>query len=129
MEGIDVTMIIVYPIYLTLGGRGVRWRDPRNRLSVNIRYTNSDVIINTDCLNISHLNNPFVIENGPINGYFIDNGEMIRVTNLVGYDGSSILKRCPACGVVEQLEGFDYEGRDTGVRRDQSNCMVCRANY
>lgn len=129
MKGNDLIMNIVYPIYFTLGGVGVRWREVRNRIRVDINYTNNNNIINTDILNTNHLNGSFEIINGPVSGYFIENNEMVRVTNLIGYDGYSILKLCPNCGNVKTLEEFDYEGRDSGGRRDQSNCMECRKSY
>ena len=128
MKGNDCEMNIVYPVYFTLGGKGVNWREARNSISVDINYTNGNTVLNTNCLNTNHLGTPFTIYPNPVNGYFIEGREMIRVTNLVGYDGNSILKCCPACGLTKSLEDFDYKGRDTGGKRDQSNCMVCRAS-
>ena len=55
-----------------------------------------------------------------------------RVTNIVGFDGVSLLKRCTNCGEVKpSADGFGAEGRctnkTTGMRRDQAQCKQCRA--
>ena len=55
-----------------------------------------------------------------------------RFTNIVGFDGESLLKKCTNCGEVKpSAEGFGAEGRctnsKTGMRRDQAQCKQCRA--
>ena len=52
-----------------------------------------------------------------------------RVTNLVGYDGNEILKRCPYCLQHKHVTEFGYSGRYTNGRRDQSRCNLCRKQY
>lgn len=83
-------------------------------------------------IEMTHLSESFSINNGvSVNGYFLQDGEKIRVTNIVGYDytAKDFLKQCPQCGSVETIEAFDYAGRVTDELRDQSNCMDCRGNY
>lgn len=60
-----------------------------------------------------------------INGYDANNN---RITNLVGYNGHTLLKRCPNC--EQELSPLDYgaSGRVTNSRRDQSHCIECRSN-
>ena len=60
-----------------------------------------------------------------INGYDANNN---RVTNLVGYDGTELIKRCPQCTDKHATE-FGYSGRTTNRKRDQSQCTNCRARY
>lgn len=61
-----------------------------------------------------------------INGWDIAGN---RVTNLVGYDGVEVLKKCPACYEIKYVTDFGYSGRYTNRRRDQSQCMECRSQY
>lgn len=61
-----------------------------------------------------------------VNGYDENNN---RITNLVGFDGSSLLKRCPRCQQTKIVTEFGYSGRVTNSRRDQSNCSACRGSY
>lgn len=120
-------MNIIYPVYFTRGGRGINWRTQRNRITVDLNYYPNHVI-NTSILDTCHLSGQFTIN--PISsGYFLQNGQMVRVTNLAGYDGNNILKYCPACGNIKTIQEFDYSGRFTGEQRDQSNCMECRQAY
>ncbi len=60
------------------------------------------------------------------NGYDANNH---RVTNLVGCDGSQLLKRCPACGLDKSPLDYGEQGRITTWQRDQSQCLTCRARY
>ena len=58
-----------------------------------------------------------------------------RATNIVGFDGCDLLKRCtnPDCDdpVKPRANGFGEKGRTTnkrtGMRRDQAQCKVCRS--
>lgn len=61
-----------------------------------------------------------------INGYDANNN---RVTNLVGYDGIELVKRCPHCNSDKHVTEFGYSGRTTDRRRDQSQCTACRGRY
>lgn len=61
-----------------------------------------------------------------INGYDANNN---RVTNLVGYDGVELMKRCPHCDIDKHITDFGYSGRTTNRKRDQSQCTVCRGRY
>lgn len=60
-----------------------------------------------------------------INGYDANNN---RVTNLVGYDGIELIKRCPQC-TDKHITDFGYSGRTTNMKRDQSQCTDCRGRY
>ncbi|MGV8146290.1 MAG: hypothetical protein ACLKAK_10850 [Alkaliphilus sp.] len=52
-----------------------------------------------------------------------------RVTNLVGYDGIEMAKKCPRCNITKHVTRFGYDGRYTNRRRDQSYCNECRGSY
>lgn len=58
-----------------------------------------------------------------ISGYDANNS---RVTNLVGYDGRELLKRCPYCMSDKHVTKFGYSGRITNGKRDQSRYTHCR---
>ncbi len=121
-------MDIIYPIYFTKKGRGIDWRVPRNRINITLRYENGSTTV-SDYLSGLHLHSAFTFDDGYVSGYFIDDDEMVRVTNLVGYDGNNILKWCPNCKQIKGIEGFDYSGRYANGQRDQSNCKDCRSMY
>lgn len=61
-----------------------------------------------------------------MNGFDANNK---RVTNLVGYDGSELLKLCPNCSKVKPVIEFGYSGRTIRIKRDQSHCSECRGTY
>ncbi|UYZ38004.1 hypothetical protein OD350_10140 [Clostridium beijerinckii] len=61
-----------------------------------------------------------------MNGYDYNNN---RVTNLVGYDGQELIKRCPCCMRDKHVTEFGYSGRITNRKRDQSQCTNCRGSY
>ncbi|MCL6612987.1 MAG: hypothetical protein K6T66_15760 [Peptococcaceae bacterium] len=78
---------------------------------------------------------PFMISNDPdfkgVSGYDADEN---RATNIVGFDGRDLLKRCtnPDCLEIKpRAEGFGEKGRCTNpktkMRRDQAQCKVCRS--
>jgi len=79
---------------------------------------------------------PFMISNDPafkgVSG-FDTNGN--RATNIVGFDGKDLLKKCtnPKCKepIKPRESGFGSEGRctnkNTGMRRDQAQCIECRS--
>lgn len=54
-----------------------------------------------------------------------------RVTNIVGFDGTHLIKECPKCGSEKTSIEFGLSGRtmENGEVRDQSNCTRCRAHY
>jgi len=53
-----------------------------------------------------------------------------RLTNYCGYDSrKGWLKYCPNCQRIMPLTYFDYNGRNTGEERDQSQCSECRSRY
>jgi len=58
-----------------------------------------------------------------INGY---DGNNNRVTNLVGHDGTNLLKKCTACGLEKYPADYGVSGRFTNKQRDQSQCSDCR---
>lgn len=57
-----------------------------------------------------------------------------RATNIVGFDGKDLLKRCtnPDCyePIKSRASGFGESGRctnkKTGMKRDQAQCVECR---
>ncbi|WP_201261877.1 hypothetical protein [Metasolibacillus fluoroglycofenilyticus] len=61
-----------------------------------------------------------------INGYDANNN---RITNLVGYNGQTLLKKCPSCKRLLSPLSYGANGRVTGRRRDQSQCSDCRSSY
>ncbi len=78
----------------------------------------------------------FLIDNNPdfdgISGYDA-NGD--RVTHIVGFDGTDLLKRCthPNCRAIKQsANGFGEKGRNSNpkrpMRRDQAQCSECRTH-
>lgn len=53
-----------------------------------------------------------------------------RFTNLVGFDGNELLKKCPKCLAEKHITEFGNSGRFTNnEHRDQSNCNDCRSSY
>lgn len=58
-----------------------------------------------------------------------------KATNIVGFDGSDLLKRCtnPNCDqpIKPRAAGFGESGRCTDrlkrYRRDQAQCIICRS--
>lgn len=88
-----------------------------------------DIIINGN-------EEPFMINTRPdfegVSG-FDANGN--RATNIVGFDGKDLLKKCtsPKCKdpIKPRESGFGSEGRctnkKTGMRRDQAQCKLCRS--
>lgn len=78
---------------------------------------------------------PFIISDADgfkgVTGYDANRN---RATNIVGFNGNDLLKRCtnPDCAdpIKPRAEGFGESGRctnkKTGMRRDQAQCIVCR---
>jgi hypothetical protein len=57
-----------------------------------------------------------------------------RVTHVVGFDGTDLLKRCthPECREIKpSTSGFGEKGRNShpakSMRRDQAQCSECRS--
>lgn len=122
-------MNINLPFYFTKRGRGIDWRLSENHINVTLRYEDNTEIT-TNKLTQMHLSNGnFIILNSPVSGYFIHNNDMIRVTNLVGFNNGNLLKMCPSCGEVKPITEFDHSGRYTPYLRDQSQSSVCRSSY
>ncbi|TPV92969.1 MAG: hypothetical protein B7733_22970 [Myxococcales bacterium FL481] len=48
-----------------------------------------------------------------------------RITNIVGADANSLIKRCPHCKIRKPFADFGEE-RTTNELRDQSYCTECR---
>lgn len=78
---------------------------------------------------------PFMISNEPdFKGVSGKDANGNRATNIVGSDGSDLLKKCtdPDCDepIKPRESGFGSNGRctnkKTGMRRDQAQCIVCR---
>ncbi|MGP1411617.1 MAG: hypothetical protein ACTTKD_07265 [Peptoanaerobacter stomatis] len=91
--------------------------------AVKITYYNG-YSENSNCFPTSYGLKQCIFEK--INGYDSNN---YRVTNLVGYDGNSLLKLCPNCKKTKIVTDFGYDGRVTNRKRDQSNCNDCRGRY
>lgn len=92
-----------------------------------IRLENGVVITGTEA--------PFMISNdSDFKGVSGNDSNGNRATNIVGFDGNDLLKRCtnPKCKKIKPREsGYGSEGRctnkKTGMRRDQAQCIECRA--
>ena len=75
---------------------------------------------------------PFIISNETgFMGYTGTNGDGSSLTNIVGFDGEELLKKCTNCGQIKpSASGFGPKGRCTdpkGIRRrDQAQCIECR---
>ena len=95
------------------------------------------LVINTENeLVIKGNEEPFILDAAPtfpgVSG-FDANGN--RATNIVGFDGQDLLKKCtnPKCEkpIKPREEGFGSAGRctntRTGMRRDQAQCKACRS--
>lgn len=79
---------------------------------------------------------PFMISNDPdfkgVTGFDADGN---RATNIVGFDGQDLLKKCTNLDCEDPIKprenGFGSNGRctnaRTGMRRDQAQCKVCRS--
>lgn len=125
-------MYIRLPFVFTDSGRGWYKRSKKSPTFVNIQY-DTGLIEKINTLQQKDLFASFriVSGSGSCNGYFEWSRFAIRITNIVGYDheAKDFLKQCPQCGFVGITSHFDYEGRVTDMKRDQSNCMNCRGSY
>lgn len=96
---------------------------------VRITYNSGQSFITNIIEEVHITGEPFVIE-PKINGV---DAEHVRITNIVGHNGVSFLKRCPnpECdNPIKTVHEFGDSGRvSSGRRRDQSNCNNCRAKY
>ncbi|MFA7468927.1 MAG: hypothetical protein WCY82_11795 [Desulfotomaculaceae bacterium] len=79
---------------------------------------------------------PFMISEDPsFKGISGSDANGSRATNIVGFDGRDLLKRCTNQKCEEPIKpresGFGSEGRctnpRTGIRRDQAQCKACRS--
>ena len=114
------------PFYFTSSGKG--WRhSPRD---VTLRYEDGSVQT-TGVLGPQHLaGGGFSVEESPVSGFYVDDvGREVRITNIVGFDGSRFLKYCPSCGRTKPVSEFGASGRHTTGPRDQSECSACRSEY
>ncbi len=118
-------MKIDTPFFITKKGKG--WRNaPRY---TTLRYLDGSEVEKKKIKKKHLRKGPFVFVEGTISGYYEKDGEKIRITNLVGYNGKSFLKYCPNCKKIKPIKDFDYSGRTTDNKRDQSNCSKCRSRY
>lgn len=88
------------------------------------------VIAKTKILKLDKLNNDIVF-NDLMSAYTQINDEILRLTNLVGYNKSKnqLLKLCTNCNEILPLDKFTKNGRNRGnYRQDYSSCMDCRTN-
>jgi hypothetical protein len=89
----------------------------------------NDIVINGN-------ETPFMISDDPaFQGLSGFDANKNRATNIVGFNGSDLLKKCtnPKCKepIKPREIGFGSEGRctnkNTGMRRDQAQCKICRS--
>ncbi|MGV2805050.1 hypothetical protein GNF85_15535 [Clostridium perfringens] len=113
-------MIVTLPLRLTESGNP-GYRIPN---SVSIIYRDGTMLTNVNIIDDSITIMPFFMVRS--SGYDANNN---RITNIVGFDGNSLLKYCPSCGATKPTTEFGYTGRVTTSRRDQSECSDCRSSY
>lgn len=92
--------------------------------SVTITYADGTQLNNIQRIDSSITIKPFTM---PMSSGYDSTGA--RITNIVGFDGTNLLKYCPSCNLVKLTTEFGYSGRTTNGRRDQSECNDCRASY
>ena len=109
-------MIVNLPLRLT----GDRY-EANEEKRVNIIYNNGDILETNIIDDWVLAGGPFIMEKS--NGYDNLNN---RITNIVGYDGNDLLKRCPKCGSDKPTVYYGSSGRGN---RDQSECNECRSQY
>lgn len=113
-------MIVSLPLRLTeLGNPG--YKIPK---SVTITYEDGTQLNNIHIIDSSITIMPFTM---PISSGY--DSTDARITNIVGFDGTNLLKQCPSCGLQKPTTEFGWSGRVTSGRRDQSECSNCRASY
>ncbi|HBF7094797.1 TPA: hypothetical protein ACG3JU_003746 [Clostridioides difficile] len=113
-------MKVEFPLRLT--GSGLQGYQEQKK--VDIIYEDGIKIVDVSVINSDIMKKPFIMEQS---SGFDSKGN--RITNIVGFDGTELLKVCPNCGEIKPATEFDYKGRVTNSKRDQSNCGKCRANY
>ncbi|ELP5182794.1 hypothetical protein VB566_15105 [Clostridium perfringens] len=113
-------MIVTLPLRLTESG------NPGYRIakSITITYQDGTTINNVNIIDSSIATRPFTI---PMSSGYDSTGA--RITNIVGFDGTHLLKHCPSCGLIKATTDFGWSGRRTSGRRDQSECNDCRSSY
>lgn len=113
-------MIVNLPLRLTGSG------NPGYKLNktVNITYEDGTIIRNINVINSFIARMPFTM---PMSSGYDFNGN--RITNIVGFDGTYLLKWCPSCQIIKPTISFGWIGRVTNGRRDQSECNDCRGSY
>lgn len=114
-------MIVTLPLRLTGSGNS-GYNCPN---LVNITYSDG-----TKLNDIPEINDDIIIK-GPFtmdmsSGYDACGN---RITNIVGFNGNELLKKCPSCGQIKPTTEFGCSGRVTTSPRDQSECNKCRSSY
>lgn len=112
-------MIVSLPLTLT-GSGPLGYRTPNY---VDIVYQNGQTLTHINVIDDSITIFPFTMDMS--SGYDSNNN---RVTNIVGFDGQTLLKYCPCCNLIKPTTDFGYAGRVTTSRRDQSQCSDCRSS-
>lgn len=113
-------MIVNLPLRLTCSGNP-GYKIPN---TVTITYNNGQTINNVNIIDSSITIMPFRMNMS--SGYdSIGN----RITNIIGFDGTNLLKHCPSCNKIKPTIEFGWSGRVTTGRRDQSECNNCRGSY
>ncbi|MDD7372568.1 MAG: hypothetical protein SO136_06275 [Sarcina ventriculi] len=113
-------MMVNLPLRLT-GSGNPGYRIPN---TVTITYSNGRILRNVGLIDTSITTSSFTMDMS--SGY---DSNVNRITNIVGYNGQYLLKYCPQCGHTKPTIDFDWSGRVTTGRRDQSDCNNCRGSY
>lgn len=113
-------MIVNLPLRLTESGNP-GYRIPK---SVTITYEDGTQSNNVSVINSTITTMPFTM---PMSSGYDSTGA--RITNIVGFDGTNLLKHCPSCNLNKRTTEFGWSGRVTTGRRDQSECSDCRSSY
>lgn len=113
-------MIVSLPLRLTESGNP-GYRIPK---SVTITYEDGTQLNNIQVIDYSITIMPFTM---PMSSGYDSTGA--RITNIVGFNGTNLLKHCPSCNLDKPTTEFGWSGRVTTGRRDQSECSYCRASY
>lgn len=107
-------MIVTLPLRLTGSGS-----DSNIPNIVDIIYSDGTQRNNVAVIDSTITIRPFFMSKS--NGYDSNNS---RITNVVGFDGTNLLKLCPNCSNTRTTNEFGESGRGS---RDQSHCNICRA--
>lgn len=125
---------------ITFTKKGAGWYN--NRVNRDIKLLGdgvSKLIKSIDKIDIGSLSSKYDRVNfaKPSSIYMLDDGDILRLTNLVAYNRKEkeFKKICLKCGKVKNLSDFMKKGRKMGtmnnkvIRQDYPYCIECRHNY